>query len=135
MLRYLLDTDICIYAMKDRPAGLRETFADHRGAMAVSTVTVFELSYGVERSAERRRNREVLEGFLGRLEVLDFDLAAAVHAAEIRAGLVAAGSPIGAYDLQIAGHARSRGLAVVTNNTREFTRVPGLDVRNWASGG
>lgn len=132
MLRYLLDTDICIYTIKERSAALRDRFTENRGVMAVSTVTAFELLYGVERSSNRRRNMDVLDGFFGRLDILSFDNAAAAHAATIRAELAAAGAPIGAYDVQIAGHARSLGLIVVTNNTREFERVPGLRVQNWA---
>lgn len=99
--------------------------------MGVSSVTVMELLYGVERSAQPQRNLAEVEGFIARLEVLDYDSAAAAHTAQIRAELKKAGTQIGPYDQMIAGHARSRGLVVVTNNTREFQRVAGLRLEDW----
>lgn len=90
-----------------------------------------ELLYGAEKSAQPERSLVTIEGLLARLDVLDYDLPAAQHTAQVRAELARAGTPIGPYDQMIAGHARSRGLVVVTNNTREFDRVPGLRVENW----
>lgn len=90
-----------------------------------------ELVYGAEKSSQPERNLRVLEGFAQRLEVLPYDAAAAMHTGQIRAELARAGTPIGPYDQMIAGHARSLGLVVVTNNTREFDRVAGLRVENW----
>lgn len=132
MLKYLLDTDISIYTIKNRPDRVRAAFNAHAGQMCVSTVTRMELIYGAEKSAHPARNLADVEGFLARLDVLDFDAAAATHAGQIRAELARLGQPIGPYDQMIAGHARSRGLIVVSNNILEFSRVPGLRVENWA---
>jgi tRNA(fMet)-specific endonuclease VapC len=97
----------------------------------VSTLTVSELHCGIERSSAPAANRAAVEAFLAFTAVLDFDTAAAVHTGDIRAVLAQVGQPIGSYDAMIAGHARSAGLTVVTNNTREFARVPGLLVVDW----
>jgi len=131
MLRYLLDTDICIYVIKNRPPGLRDLFNQRSEQLAISTVTLAELHYGAEKSERRQQNLDVIEGFAARLEVLAFGGKAAVHSGQIRAELAGQGTPIGPYDVMIAGHARSEGLIVVTNNTREFQRVAGLRVENW----
>lgn len=130
--RFLLDTNIVIFAIRNRTPLLRERLTDHFGRMAVSTITVAELQYGVERSSDPARNRRATEEFLALLEVQSFSTAAAEHLGEIRAALAASGRPIGAYDVLIAGHARSGGLTLVTNNTREFERVPGLLVEDWS---
>jgi tRNA(fMet)-specific endonuclease VapC len=131
MLRYMLDTNLCIRVLRDRPAGLRDRFNAHGDSLAISTVVLYELLYGAERSARPDHNRREVERFASRLDVLTFDAAAAAHAAEIRAVLQRDGRMIGAYDLQIAGHARSRGLVVVTGNLREFDRVDGLRCEDW----
>ena len=133
MEKYLLDTNICIYTIKNRPESVRQAFIERDGQMCVSTVTQMELIYGAERSAAVSRNLKVVEGFLQRLEVKDFDSDAAMHTGQVRAELAKIGQPIGPYDQMIAGHARSLGLIVVTNNTREFERVPGLRVENWVA--
>jgi tRNA(fMet)-specific endonuclease VapC len=132
MLKFMLDTDISIYTIKNRPAVVRDAFNAHAGQMCVSTVTQMELIFGAEKSSMPARNLADVEGFLARLEVLDFDAAAATHAGQIRAELARLGTPIGPYDQMIAGHARSRGLVVVSNNTAEFARVAGLRIANWA---
>ena len=131
MLKYMLDTCICIYTIKNRPASIREEFRRRQNQLCISTVTVMELIKGVEKSARPDANLAVVEGFFARLEVLDFDANAAAHSGRIIADLEACGMRIGAYDCQIAGHARSRGLIVVTNNVREFSRVSGLLLENW----
>jgi tRNA(fMet)-specific endonuclease VapC len=131
MLTYMLDTCICTYTIKNRPAVIREEFRRRHGQLCISTVTVMELIKGVEKSEKPDANLKVVEGFFARLEVLDFDANAAVHSGRIIAALEARGQRIGAFDNQIAGHARSRGLVLVTNNIREFSRVPGLLVVNW----
>lgn len=131
MLRYLFDTDFCIYVMKNKPASLAPVFSQLSRQIAISSVTAMELIYGAEKSAQVTANMEKLESFLARLTVLDYDLAAARQTGIIRAQLAAKGMPIGAYDLQIAGHARSENLTLVTNNQREFVRVPGLVIDNW----
>ncbi|MFK3773662.1 tRNA(fMet)-specific endonuclease VapC [Pseudomonas sp. NPDC089406] len=133
MLRYMLDTNICIFTIKNKPQQVREAFNRHHGQLAISTVTLMELVYGAEKSAVPERNLAVVEGFIARLEVLDYDDLGAAHTAQLRAELAKAGTPIGPYDQMIAGHARARGLVLVTNNVREFQRVPGLRVEDWLS--
>lgn len=133
MLRYLLDTDICIYAIKHRPPAVRERLNQHAAHLAISSVTLAELLYGAEKSAQPAHNLQVVESFAARLSVLPFDARAAAHFGQIRAGLQQAGTPIGPYDLMIAAHARSQGLTLVSNNRGEFARVPGLLLDNWAA--
>ena len=132
MLKYLLDTNIVIYVIKNRPQALRERFAAHQGRMALSSVSLMELVFGAEKSAQPERNMRDIEGFVARLDVLSFADAAALHAGQIRADLVKKGTPIGPYDQMIAGHARSEGLILVTNNMAEFQRVSGLRLESWA---
>ncbi|MFN3506425.1 MAG: tRNA(fMet)-specific endonuclease VapC [Allorhizobium sp.] len=134
MLKYMLDTNICIFTVKNRPAHMREVFNRHHGQMCISAVSLMELIYGAEKSASPERNLAVVEGFAARLDVLPYDEIAASHTGQLRAELAKSGTPIGPYDQMIAGHARSRGLMVVTNNRREFDRVPGLRVEDWAAG-
>lgn len=131
MLRFMLDTNILIYTIKNRPEAVRRQFEAHEGEMCVSSVTAMELLYGAHNSQSARRNLDVVEGLLARIEVLDFDLAAAEHAGQIRAELATSGKPIGPFDVLIAGHARSHGLCLVTNNLAEFERVGGLRLVNW----
>lgn len=131
MIRYLLDTNICIFTIKERPETVRARFIEESGRLAISSVTWMELMYGVERSQQKTRNRQVAQNFANRLTLLDYDHTAAAHTAEIRAELARLGTPIGPYDQMIAGHARSRGLVLVTNNTKEFERVPGLMIEDW----
>jgi len=133
MLKYMLDTDIAIYVIKNRPAAARAKFQQHQGQLCISSVTMMELIYGAEKSAQPERNLLDIEGFIQRLTVLPYEQKAAIHTAQIRAELEKSGMPIGAYDQMITGHARSCALIVVTNNTREFARVSGLRVENWAS--
>jgi tRNA(fMet)-specific endonuclease VapC len=132
MLEYMLDTNICIYVIKNRPAGLRERFDQLADALCISTITLGELLYGVEKSARRSQNLEAVEQFTVRLEVLPFSAKAAAHFGQIRAELARVGRPCGAYDMLIAAHARSEGLTLVTNNVPEFRRMPGLRLDNWA---
>lgn len=131
MLRYMLDTNLCIRLLRDRPAGLRPRFSAEAQSLCLSTVVLMELLYGAERSARPQHHRQEVETFSQRLELLPFDAEAAAHAADIRTVLEKRGEPIGAYDLLIAGHARSRGLVVVTGNLREFARVEGLRAEDW----
>jgi tRNA(fMet)-specific endonuclease VapC len=133
MLRYMLDTNILIYTIKNKPQAVRQQFEQHHGEMCSSCVTAMELLYGAHKSQAVRRNLDVIEGLLARLDVLEFDISAAEHAGEIRASLAKSGTPIGPYDIMIAGHARCRGLTLVTNNMSEFERVGGLRLENWAS--
>ena|SRR5271166_4472554 len=131
MLRYMLDTNLCIRVLRDRPKALRTRFNAEADALSISTIVLAELLHGAERSASPVDNRREVERFAGRLDVLPFDAVAAAHSAEIRATLERRGEVIGAYDLLIAGHARSRGLVVVTGNLGEFTRVDGLRSEDW----
>ncbi|WP_409409449.1 type II toxin-antitoxin system tRNA(fMet)-specific endonuclease VapC [Acidithiobacillus ferriphilus] len=131
MINYLLDTNICIFTIKCKPPEIREQFRRYHGQMAISAVTLMELIYGAEKSQAPERNLAEIEGFAARLELLEYGSEAAKHTGQIRAELAKVGKPIGPYDQMIAGHARSRGLIVVTNNLREFERVPGLRVVDW----
>ena len=131
MLKYMLDTNIVIYTIKNRPEEVRSRFKQHYGQMCISSVSYMELVFGAERSGNPERNLRVLEGFVARMDVLHFESEAAVHSGQLRAELANKGTPIGPYDLMIAGHARSEGFILVTNNEKEFTRVPGLRVENW----
>ena len=131
MLRYLLDTTICIYVIKQRPRPLLDTFNRHAGHMAISAITLSELLHGVEKSAAPEQNLAVVENFCSRLNVLPYGPKASLHDGQIRAGLERQGLLIGINDLHIAAHARSEGLTLVSNNLREFQRVDGLLLENW----
>ena len=131
MLRYLLDTNLCIRVLRDRPRQVRERFNLEADSLCISTVVLTELLYGAAKSSRPEHNRNEVERFAARLEVLPFDDPAADHAADIRASLERRGQPIGGYDLLIAGHARSRGLTVVTGALAEFRRVDGLRCEDW----
>ena len=129
---YLLDTNICIYLIKRRPAQVLERFRRCAvGDIGLSTVTLAELQYGVAKSAFPERNQEALAAFTLPLEILPFDAPAAAAYGPIRATLERQGTPIGAMDLLIAAHAVSLGVILVTNNPREFRRVSDLQVENW----
>ena len=131
MLRYLLDTNLCIRVLRDRPPEIRERFNLEADSLCISAVVLTELLHGAAKSQRPEHNRTEVERFAARLEVLPFDAPAADHAAYIRARLERKGQAIGGYDLLIAGHARSRGLTVVTGNLSEFGRVDGLRCEDW----
>ena len=131
MLKFMLDTNICIFTIKNRPEHVREAFNAHHGQLCISTVTLMELVFGAEKSSNPQRNLAVVEGFAARLDVLKYDWETAANTGQLRAELAKLGTPIGPYDQMIAGHARSLGLVLVTNNTREFERVPGLRIEDW----
>jgi tRNA(fMet)-specific endonuclease VapC len=133
MLRYMLDTDLCIYVIKDRPSGLRQQFDESEDQLGISTITLGELLYGAENSGRRTQNLRTIEQFAGRLALLPFSANAAAHYGQIRAALRRAGRPAGVHDMLIGAHARSEGLVLVTNNVREFERMPGLQVENWTA--
>ena len=130
-MRYMLDTNVAIHTIRHRPREVRAKFIAQQGRMCISTVSLMELIYGAEKSAQPDRNLRDVEAFVSRLTVLPYDREAATHTGNIRAALARAGTPIGPYDQMIAGHARSRGLIVVTANTDEFRRVPGISVEDW----
>jgi tRNA(fMet)-specific endonuclease VapC len=131
MLKFILDTNIAIYVIKHRPIGALEIFNRHAGQMCISSITLAELYHGVEKSAKPDHNLRQLEDFVSRLDVLEYGSKAASHYGDIRSDLERKGSTIGVNDLHIAGHARSEGLTLVTNNLREFERVEGLRLDNW----
>lgn len=131
LLRYLLDTNIVIYVIKRRPLAVLDAFNRNHGRMAISSITFAELLHGVEKSSDPTRNLRVVQDFTSRLNILPYDEIAAAHYGLIRATLERQGQTIGVNDLHIAGHARSRGLTVVSNNERAFRRVDGLCVENW----
>jgi tRNA(fMet)-specific endonuclease VapC len=134
MLKFMLDTNIVIYVLKRRPVELLDVFNKYTDQMCISSITLAELIHGVEKSSLPEKNMKRVEDFISRLEVLSYDNEAAMHYGDIRADLERKGTPIGVNDLHIAGHARSRGLMVVTNNTKEFTRVEGLRITDWTNG-
>lgn len=135
MLRYLLDTNIVIYVLKRRPIEVLSLFNANASRMAISAITLAELVHGAEKSSRVSENLSVVEDFCSRLPVLPYGAKAAQHYGAIRAALEKRGQPIGVNDLHIAGHARSEGLVLVTNNVGEFARVPALEVENWVRTG
>lgn len=135
MLRYLLDTDIVIYVLKRRPVEMLPVFNANASRMAISSITLAELLHGAEKSSRASENLAVVEDFCSRIDVLPYGIKAAQHYGAIRAALEKLGRPIGVNDLHIAGHARSEGLALVTNKVSEFARVPALQMENWAKQG
>ena len=132
-MRYMLDTNVAIHTIRHRPRDVRAKFIAHQGHMCISTISLMELFYGAEKSTQPDRNLRDIEAFASRLTILPYDREAAMHTGSIRAALARVGTPIGPYDQMIAGHARSRGLIVVTANTDEFKRVPGISVEDWTT--
>jgi len=131
MIKYMLDTNIVIYTIKNRPSQLREAFKRHDNQMCISSVTYGELIYGAECSSQPERNLADIEGLIARLDVMPFDHHAAEHFGQLRAELYRIGKPISPYDMMIAGHARANGFILVSNNLKEFERAPGLRLENW----
>ena len=131
-MRYMLDTNICIYVIKHKPESVfRELKKISPEDVCISSITYAELAYGVEKSVQTERNRLALAMMLSSIDIAAFDDAAASEYGEIRGGLEKGGTPIGSLDMLIAAHARSAGCTLVTNNTKEFCRVKGLKVVNW----
>jgi tRNA(fMet)-specific endonuclease VapC len=120
-----------IHVMKRRPIEVLSKFNDNAGRMAMSAITLSELHHGAEKSVKVAQNLEVVEEFASLVQVLAYGAKASQHYGAIRSQLEKAGQPIGLNDVHIAAHARSEGLVVVTNNTSEFSRIPGLMVENW----
>lgn len=130
--RYLLDTNICIYIAKGQPLAVRERFARHAlHELAMSAITVGELHFGAEKSQSRERALATIAQLVQMIAPCPLPMAAAEHYGDIRATLQKQGLPIGNNDLWLAAHARAEGWTLVTNNTREFARVPGLQIENW----
>jgi len=133
-VRYLLDTNICIYIAKHNPPNVRARFAAHAAdALAMSVITFGELQHGAEKSQIRTRSLDALHQLVTLIQVMPLTEAAGRHYGEIRVALERAGQPIGNNDLWIAAHARAEGWVLVTNNEREFRWVEGLAVENWAA--
>jgi len=131
-MKVMLDTNICIYLIKQQPVSIIEHFLSYPvGDIGISSITVAELAYGVSKSRHSSKNRHALEQFLAPLQVAGFDQAAAWSYGRLRGQLEAKGTPIGSMDMLIAAHALSLGVRLVSNNVREFQRVPGLRLENW----
>ena len=132
-MKVMLDTNICIYLIKQKPASVLAHFEQYAlGEIGISSISVAELQFGVSNSQKQQQNQTALDLFLAPLEIVDFDVRAAQVYGRIRAHLAQQGSPIGAYDMLIAAHAQSLDVTLVTNNLREFSRVPKLRLENWA---
>lgn len=132
MPRYLLDTNIVIYLAKGRPGSVRERLARHASQdIAISVITLGELRFGAEKSQSREQALAVIDTLGQRMQVLEMPDSAAAHYGQIRAELQRKGQVIGNNDVWLAAHARAEGLILVTNNEREFVRVPELVVENW----
>ncbi|ACM20572.1 toxin, PIN family [Geotalea daltonii FRC-32] len=131
-MKLLLDTNICIYIIKQQPDTVLKHFLEYEiGDIGISSITLSELRYGVAKSAHREKNAKALDEFIIPLEVVAYDEAAAHVYGDIRSTLEKAGSPIGSMDMLIAAHAVSLGIPLVTNNTREFLRVPSINLLDW----
>ena len=131
-MKYLLDTDTCIYIINERPKRVLDRFRKHAvGNLGISSITASELAFGVAKSGSAK-NRAALEGFMLPLEVAQYDLGAALAYGNVRADLERRGMTIGPLDMLIAAHALRLGATLVTNNEKEFRRVPGLRCENWA---
>jgi tRNA(fMet)-specific endonuclease VapC len=131
-MKYMLDTNICIYIIKKKPEKVFEKFCSLKpGDICISVVTLAELQFGIEKSQNKERNKLALVYFLAPVEIIPFSEKAAVSFGKIRAELEQKGSIIGAYDMMIAAHCMSEGLALVSNNISEFKRIDGLKLENW----
>ena len=131
-MKYMLDTNICIYVQKNKPSCVLERLREHQDdGLCISVITLAELVHGVEKSIQKNKNMTSLIHLLDLLEVLPFDVHAAYEYGKICATLQKKGTPIGIMDTLIAAHAKSNQLIIVTNNTREFSRISDLMVENW----
>ena len=132
-MKYMLDTNICIYAIKHKPDTVIKKFLSHDPEeLCISAITYAELMHGVEKSMAVEKNRIAMSLFLSLITILQFDERAAEEYGRIKAELEKKGTPIGPMDTLIASHTKSRGLIIVTNNTRKFNRVAGLTIEDWA---
>ncbi|MEW6623021.1 MAG: type II toxin-antitoxin system VapC family toxin [Bacillota bacterium] len=132
-MKYMLDTNICIYIIKKKPINVFQTFQSLKvGDVCISSITFAELQYGVYKSQHQERNQIALFNFLAPIEILSFSDKAASFYGKIRFNLEKRGQIIGPYDLLIAAHAVSENLILITNNTDEFSRIPNLQLENWA---
>jgi tRNA(fMet)-specific endonuclease VapC len=130
---FMLDTDVCIYLIKERPSKLlAEILKRPPSEICLSSVTVSELEYGVAKSAHPERNRRALDKFLLPFEIAPYGMDAARAYGPVRAELERKGRPIGSLDTMIAAHAKSLKATLITNNVKEFSRVAGLEVGEWS---
>jgi tRNA(fMet)-specific endonuclease VapC len=127
----MLDANLCIRVLRDRPRAAGERFRVEADSLAISTIVLHELQFGALRSRDPTRQRKEVAEFARLISVFDFDSSASAHAADIKSDLTGKGQIIGPNDLLIAGHARSLGLKLITGNLREFTRVEGLRCEDW----
>ena len=133
-MRYLLDTCICIYLLNKRLLPLISKFKRHQpGEIGISVITASELQYGVAKSSQQKKNQEMLDAFLAPFEIFPYDAKAVMAYGSIRAELEKKGQLIGPLDMLIAAQALSGSLILVTNNEKEFQRIPGLQLENWAA--
>lgn len=131
-MKYMLDTNICIFLIKNKPETVIRKFMEYdAGDICISAITYAELVHGVEKSAAREKNRIALTVFLSEIQIIPFDDAAAQAYGAVKAELQRRGTPIGPLDTLIAAHAKALKVVLVTNNTREFSRVDGLVVEDW----
>ena len=132
MIKYLLDTNMCIYLIKKQPPKVLSHFQLIQiKQLYIPSITIFELYYGIEKNDSHERNLNALEHFIAPLTIVDFNFNAAITAAKIRSDLEKKGTPIGSYDIQIAAIALSLDMVLLTNNIREFERINGLKLENW----
>jgi len=131
-MTYMLDTNICIYAMKKKPEKVLQRLKEElNSGICISSITLAELEYGMKHSSNSVKNEQALLRFLAPLSILPFGAAAATEYGAIRAHLQKQGTPIGPLDMLIAGHAKAENIILVTNNVREFDRVPDLEIEDW----
>ena len=131
-MKYMLDTNICIYVIKHKPLSVLQQFKEHQKyGLCISSITLAEMAHGVEKSTNKEKNTASLHELVKMVKVIPFDDFAAYEYGRICAHLQRAGTPIGTMDMLIAAHAKVNSFTVVTNNVREFSRVPGLEVENW----
>jgi len=133
-MKLMLDTNICIYIIKQQPVTVLKRFLEYQvGDIGISSITLSELRYGVAKSSHQAKNTKAIDEFITPLEIVSFGEEAAHAYGDIRATLEKAGTPIGSMDMLIAAHAVSLGIPLVTNNTREFIRIPSLNIIDWTA--
>lgn len=133
-MKLMLDTNMCIYIIKQQPASVLKHFLEYQvGDIGISSITLSELRYGVAKSKHREKNAKALDEFIIPLDIASYDEEAALAYGDIRTNLEKAGTPIGAMDMLIAAHAMSLGVTLITNNTREFSRIPSLGIADWTT--
>ncbi len=133
MIKFMLDTEICSYIMRERPIQVLKCFDTFKmEQFSISIITYSEFIYGVKRSANPKKHQGIIDKFILHVDILPWYRPASEHYGEIRAALEAQGKTIGNMDMLIAAYARSQGMVLVTNNEKHFQRIPGLDIENWA---